>query len=195
MLRSAAQVCVHHGPGFLRGLRSVLLDPMALFAQVLLYEDPLGDQPFALGVLKWPWLLEGGLAPGMGGAESCTKSWGTGGCLRTSIITTATAAHRHSSPSENGFLTEGFGTGGSMGGRGAQGLCSGGAQLPVSLFLSWRSFLFPHPQPVESLVRGTELTLPLCSYASSSFCPTPALLKLNTNLPPLFSSSRVTSCP
>lgn len=114
MLRSVAQVCVHRCPGVLKGLGSALFDPMVLFAQGLLYEDPLGDQHIALGVFQGPRLLEGGFPPGMGGAGSCTKSWGTGGCLGTSLITTAPAAHRQSSALENSFLAEGFGTGGSV---------------------------------------------------------------------------------
>lgn len=91
MLRSVAQMCVHHCLGLLRGLGSVLFDPMGLCAQVLLYEDPLGDLHIALGVFKWPRLLEGGFPPAMGGTGSCTKSWGTGGYLWTSLITTAPA--------------------------------------------------------------------------------------------------------
>lgn len=134
MLRSVAQVCVHHCPGLLRGLGSVLFDPMALFAQVLLYEDPPGDQHFALGVFKWRRLLEGGFPPGTGEAESCTKSWGPGACLWTSLTITATAAHRHSSPWENRFLTEVFGTGG-----GIQG-CALMGSVPVEHSYQYLSF-------------------------------------------------------
>lgn len=114
MLRSAAQVCVHCCPGLLRGLGSVLFDPMLLFAQGLLYENPLDDQHIAVAVFKGPRLLEGGFPLGMGEAGSCTKPWATSGCLWTSLITTAPAAHWPSSPLENSFLTEGLGTGGKV---------------------------------------------------------------------------------
>lgn len=74
------QVCVHHCPDL---LGPILSCPTVLLTQVLLHEDPLGDQDFNPGAFKCADLLEGVFAHGMGVAESGTKSWGTGGCLWT----------------------------------------------------------------------------------------------------------------
>lgn len=64
------QVCVHHCPGLLNNLGPVLTGLMALLTQVLLHEDPLGDQDFDPGAFKCPRLLEGSFPRGMDRAES-----------------------------------------------------------------------------------------------------------------------------
>lgn len=50
----------------------------------------------------------------------------------------------------------------------------GHSSLSLSLSVLEVLHLPPPHQPVESLLWGTELTLQLGSYASGSFCPTPA---------------------
>lgn len=130
MLRSAAQVCVHHCPSLLSGLGSVLFDPMVLFARGLLYEDPLGDQHIAVAVFKGPRL----------------PTWyGWGRELHKTLghkWLSLDLANYHCACSPPAILTPGEqlshrGLGDRWEGAGVcvHGLCSRGAQLSLSLSL------------------------------------------------------------